>query len=258
MDHGATKGMNMDAMMKSMQGGRAPADARDPDAYADGLQPGHMHGMDMADDAIYSYVILDRLEAFRTRDGRGQALDAQAWIGGDIDKLWLKADGERTNGRLGATRIEALWNHAYAPYWAWQVGIRHDLGDGPTRDWAAFGVQGLAPYWFEVQATAYVGSRGRTALRLEAEYELLLTQRLVLQPTAKTSFYGKSDPERGLGSGISDLEAGLRLRYEITRKFAPYIGVVWNRKLGATADLARAAGEHVRETKIVAGVRLWF
>ncbi|MEO6362169.1 MAG: copper resistance protein B, partial [Caldimonas sp.] len=174
------KGMDMDSMMKSMQGGRAPADARDPDAYSNGLTLGHMAGMDMADDTPHAYLILDRLEAFHTRDGNGQALDAQAWYGGDIDKLWLKLDGERTNGRLGATRMEALWNHAIAPYWGLQLGVRHDVGDGPSRNWAAFGVQGLAPYWFEVQATAYVGPQGRTALRFEAEYELLLTQRLVL------------------------------------------------------------------------------
>ena len=194
-----------------------------------------MPGMDMADDTPHASLILDRLEAFHTRDGNGQALDAQAWYGGDIDKLWLKLDGERTNGRLGATRMEALWNHAIAPYWGLQLGVRHDVGDGPSRNWAAFGVQGLAPYWFEVQATAYVGPQGRTALRFEAEYELLLTQRLVLQPNVKASVYGKRDPERSIGAGLSDVEAGLRLRYEITRKFAPYIGVVWNRKFGGTA-----------------------
>ncbi len=251
-------GKDMDSMTKSMQGGRAPAQARDPDAYADGLTLGHMAGMDMADDTPHAHLVLDRLEAFHTRDGNGQALDAQAWYGGDIDKLWLKLDGERTNGRLGATRMEALWNHAVAPYWGVQLGARHDVGNGPSRNWAAFGVQGLAPYWFEVQATAYVGPNGRTALRFEADYELLLTQRLVLQPNVKASVYGKRDPERSIGAGLSDVEAGLRLRYEISRKFAPYIGVVWNRKLGDTARYARDAGESARETKIVAGVRIWF
>ena len=112
-----------------------------------------MPGMDMADDAVAVHVLLDRVEQFHSSDGNGQAVDAQAWVGGDLDKLWLKVDGERSNGRLGATRTEALWNRAIAPYWGLQAGVRHDFGDGPGRTWAAFGVQGLAPYWFDVQAT---------------------------------------------------------------------------------------------------------
>ena len=251
-------GMDMDAMMKSMQGGPPPADARDPDAYADGLENGHMHGMDMADDATHVHVLLDRVEQFHSSDGNGQALDAQAWIGGDIDKLWLKVDGERSNGRLGATRTEALWNHAIAPYWGLQAGVRHDFGDGPGRTWASFGFQGLSPYWFDIQATGYVGQNGRTALRFEGEYDLLLTQRLVLQPDVKVSLYGKNDRDRELGAGLSDVDAGLRLRYEFSRKFAPYIGVVWNRKFANTARYARDAGNPVQETRVVAGVRIWF
>ncbi|MEO7336871.1 MAG: copper resistance protein B [Caldimonas sp.] len=250
--------MDMDSMMKSMQGGPPPADARDPDSYADGLENGHMHGMDMADDATHVHVLLDRVEQFHSRDGNGQAVDAQAWVGGDIDKLWLKVDGERTQGRLGATRTEALWNHAIAPYWGLQAGVRHDFGDGPGRTWAAVGVQGLSPYWFDIQATAYVGQSGRTALRFEGEYELLLTQRLILQPNVKASLYGRSDPDREIGAGLSDIEAGLRLRYEISRKFAPYIGVVLNRKFTGTARYARDAGNPVQETRVVAGLRIWF
>jgi len=258
MDHGQMKGMDMGAMMKSMQGGAPPPGARDPDVYSDGLTLGHMPGMDMADDTIHSQVLIDRIEMFRSSGNHGQALDAQAWIGGDVDKLWLKIDGEREEGKLGATRTEALWNHAIATYWGLQTGVRHDFGDGPGRTWAALGVQGLAPYWFEVQATAYVGQGGRTALRFEPEYDLLLTQRLILQPNMKVNLYGKNDPERGIGSGLSDMEAGLRLRYEFSRKFAPYVGVVYNRKFGDTASFARAAGKPARETRLVGGVRVWF
>jgi len=250
--------MDMGAMMKSMQGGTPPPDARDPDAYADGLTHGPMPGMDMADNDAYTHVLLNQFELFKGRDGSGQALDAQAWFGTDRNKLWLKASGERSGGRLGATRLEGLWNHAIAAYWGLQTGIRHDVGDGPSRTWAAFGVQGLAPYWFEVEATAYAGPRGRTALRLEAEYELLLTQRLILQPDVEVNLYGKNDPERGIGRGVSDIDVGLRLRYEITRKFAPYVGVVYSRKFGNTASYARAAGERVSDTQVVAGIRIWF
>ncbi|GAC1407477.1 MAG: copper resistance protein B [Burkholderiaceae bacterium] len=258
MDHSQMKGMDMGGKMKSMQGGAAPAEARDPDIYADGLALGHMPGMDMADDTIRARLILDRLEAFRTSKSHGQVLDAQGWIGGDLDKLWLKVDGERANGKLGATRTEALWNHAIATYWGLQTGVRHDFGDGPGRTWAAFGVQGLAPYWFDVQATAYVGQGGRTALRFEPEYDLLLTQRLILQPNVKINLYGKNDPARGIGSGLSVMEAGLRLRYEFSRKVAPYIGVVYNRKFGTTAQYANDAGKPASETRLVSGVRIWF
>lgn len=254
----AEPAMDMDAMMKSMQGGKPPPDARDPDAYADGLTHGSMAGMDMADNDAYTHVLLNQFEQSKGPDGSGQALDAQAWFGTDRDKLWLKASGERSGGRLGATRLEGLWNHAIATYWGLQTGVRHDVGDGPSRTWAAFGVQGLAPYWFEFEATAYAGSRGRTALRLEAEYELLLTQRLILQPDVEVNLYGKNDPERGIGRGVSDIDVGLRLRYEISRKFAPYVGVVHSRKFGNTASYARAAGAPVSDTQVVAGVRIWF
>lgn len=251
-------GMNMNSMMKSMQGGSPSPSARDPGAYSDGLELGHLPGMDMADDDIYSRVMLDRVEAFHTRDSHGQAVDAQAWVGGDIDKLWFKVDGQRENGKLGATRTEALWNHAIATYWGLQTGIRHDFGGGPGRTWAAFGIQGLAPYWFGVQATGYIGQGGRTAMRFETEYDLFITQRLILQPNAKVNLYGSNDPERGIGSGLSDLETSLRLRYEFSRKVAPYIGVVWNSKFGRTASYARDSGSAVKETRLVAGIRIWF
>jgi copper resistance protein B len=252
------EGMDTDSMMKSMQGGPPPADARDPDAYADGMMNGPMPGMNMADDASHARVLIDRVEQFHSGDGNGQAIDAQAWFGGDIDKLWLKLDGERVGGKLGATRTEALWNRAIATYWSVQAGIRHDFGGGPGRTWAALGLQGLSPYWFDVQGTAYAGQHGRTALRFETEYDLLLTQRLVLQPDVKINLYGRNDPEREIGSGLSDIDAGLRLRYELSRKFAPYVGVTWNRKFANTARYAREAGKPVQETRIVAGLRLWF
>ena len=251
--------MDMDMDMGAMQGGSPPPGARDPDAYADGLVHGPRPGMDMADDDPYGKLLVDRLEVQRARGGdSAQVLDAQAWWGRDIDKAWFKLDGGRSGGRLGATRAEALWNRAVAPFWGVQAGLRHDFGGGPGRDWAALGVHGLAPYWFELQATAYAGPSGRTALRLEAEYDLLLTQRLILQPLVKAALYGRDDRERGIGAGLSGVEAGLRLRYEFAREFAPYLGVSWHGSYGGTAGLARAAGEPVRQTRWVAGVRLWF
>ena len=256
MDHFKMQGMDMGSM--NMQGGSAPPDARDPD-YSDGVSAGAMAGMGgMHGHSLLGSVIVDRLEQFHGDDANGQGIDAQAWYGSDLNKLWFKLDGERSDGRLGATRSELLWNRAFPTYWGWQAGARHDFGEGPGRTWAAFGFQGLAPYWFDVQATAYVGEAGRTALRIETEYDVLLTQRLILQPDVELNLYGKNDAARGIGAGLSDIDVGLRLRYEITRKFAPYVGVVWSRKFGKTADYARADFGQVEDTQLVAGVRLWF
>ncbi|WP_257885043.1 copper resistance protein B [Variovorax sp. RO1] len=254
-------GTNMGSMpgMGPMQGGSPPPDARDPDAYAEGMPKMAMPGMDMADDERYGQMLVNELEYAKGRDARGQNLNVEAWYGGDYNKLWIKAEGERRAGRLDAFRTEALWDHAIATFWSTQLGVRHDNGGGGrSRSWLAFGVQGLAPYWFETEATAYVGSGGALAARLELRYELLLTQKWILQPKLEANFYGKNDPQRGIGSGLSDMELGLRLRYEMTRQFAPYIGVTWTRKFGNTAAYARQAGERVRDTQIVAGVRFWF
>ena len=262
MDHSQMEGMDhskMEGMDHGrMQGGSPPPDARDPD-YSDGVSAGPMHGMHgMHGESRLASVLIDQFEQFDSDNESGQAINMQAWYGSDLNKLWFKLEGERSDGRMGSTRSELLWNKAVSAYWGLQTGIRHDFEDGPDLNWAAIGFQGLAPYWFEVQATAYVGESGRTALRFEAEYEILLTQRLILQPDLETNLYGKDDPARGIGSGLSDVQFGLRLRYEITRKFAPYVGVVWSRKYGQTADYAQAADENVEDTQLVAGLRLWF
>ena len=154
--------------------------------------------------------------------------------------------------------MEALWDRIATAWWSTRLGLRQDLGEGSSRSWLAFGVAGLAPGFVELEAMAYVSDGGDTALRLSTEYDLLLTQRLVLQPQLELNAYGHDDPERLIGAGLSDLELGLRLRYEIRREFAPYVGVSWAKKFGETADMVRAAGEEVDEVSLVAGVRLWF
>ena len=151
-----------------------------------------------------------------------------------------------------------MWDRVFATHWSTQVGVRHDSGNGPTRTWLAAGVRGMAPYWFETEATAYVGSGGAIAARLETRYEVLFTQRLILQPKIEANLYSKDDASRGIGSGLSDLNFGLRLRYEVRRQFAPYVGVSWTRKFGNTADLARRQGEVVKNSELVAGARIWF
>jgi copper resistance protein B len=246
MDHG------------SMQGGSAPPDARDPHAYSDGLVFGPDRQLKLADEHSFGSLLVDRLEAVRTRDQTHAAYDLQARYGRDYDRLVLKAEGEVSGGRTEEARTELFWSHAVVAYWDAQLGARYDSGAGPERGWLAFGVQGLAPYWFEIDATAYAGDDGRGALRLAAEYELLLTQRLILQPRVEANFYSKRDTERALGTGLSGLVAGIRLRYEIRREFAPYVGVEWAGRYGATADYVRAAGGDARETRLVAGLRFWF
>lgn len=259
MSHGTVHGTAAAAgtVMGSMQGGHAPADARSGD-YSDGIAASSARSLHLHGSAPFGMLLVNRLEAFHGREANGQSWEAQGWYGNDTDKLWLRTEGERSGGKLEHGDAEVFWNRAIATFWSSQLGVRQEFGEGPKRSWAAFGVQGLAPYWFELEATAYVGSGGRTAARLRAEYELLFTQRLILQPELEVNLYGKADRARGIGSGVSDAALGLRLRYEIRREFAPYIGVVWVRRFGATADFARADRQAVFDRQWVAGVRIWF
>jgi copper resistance protein B len=212
--------------------------------------------MAMDDAASVGMVLVDKLE-WRNADDDVLAWDAQAWFGSDYHKLWLESEGERVAGEYEG-RVELMWDRVLSRWWNVQAGVRQDFGDGPSRSWLGFGVQGLAPYWFEVEAKVYVGEEGRTAARLAAEYDLLLTQRLILQPQFELALHGKDDPANGIGSGLSETEVGLRLRYEIRRELAPYVGVVWHRVHGATADLAQAAGHDRSELQLVLGLRAWF
>lgn len=220
--------------------------------------PAHLHGHEMHGDAIRSFVRIDRLEAFDGDHGSGQAWEADAWIGGDIDRLWLKASGERSAGRTHAADLDVLYGRSISPWWDVVAGARQSFRPGPSRTLAAIGIQGLAPYMFEVSAMAYSGEGGQVIGELELEYELLLTNRLILQPVIELEVARRDDPIRGIGSGLTRTEAGLRLRYEFARKFAPYIGVVQERAYGDTRDLREAAGEAADDTKFVVGLRTWF
>jgi len=213
--------------------------------------------MQMDDTARTGMVLFDQLEWRNTALGNAAVWDAQAWYGGDTNKIWLRTEGERVAGTTQNPRADLLWDHTFARWWSVQTGGRQDFGAGPARTWAAIGIQGLAPYWLATEATFYVGEQGRTAMRVKSEYNLLLTQRLILQPEGEANLYGKSDPARRLGSGLSDLELGLRLRYELRREFAPYIGVVWSRQFGETADRVRESGGNPGDMQFVAGVRAW-
>lgn len=208
--------------------------------------------------AIHRFLLFDRAEVRTGGHGIGQAWDVEGWIGGDIERLWLRAEGERSGGRLEQAHVDLLYGRSLSPWWDVLVGGRHDFAPGPSRDWLAVGIQGLAPYRVEVSATAHVGGGGRSFLEAAAEYDLLLTNRLVLQATLEATAHGRDDVARGVGSGLSQVEAGARLRYEVDRRFAPYLGVVHGRAFGGTADLRRADGARTRHTAWVAGIRFWF
>lgn len=210
------------------------------------------------EDPLLAKVMIDQLE-WRSTDGEDPlALEAQAWIGKDLDKLWLKADVEHVDGGTEDAEVQALYSRAVAPYWDMQLGLRQDFEPDPDREWGVLGIQGLAPYFFDVEAALFVGNSGDTAARINAEYELLFTQRVVLSPEITVNFYGQDDEQRQIGSGLSDMEAGLRLRYEIRREYAPYIGVNWIRNFGDTADFVREHGDARSEVQFVAGIRAWF
>jgi copper resistance protein B len=203
-------------------------------------------------------VTFNRLEAWNADEGTGQAWEGLAWFGTDTERLWLRSEGERVGGHTESADLEVLYGRSVSPWWDVVAGVRHDFKPGDRRSWAAFGVQGMAPYRFEVSATAYLGEGGQIAANVEAEYTLRITNRLILQPLVEVDIAAKDDPEYGVGRGLSAIEAGLRLRYEISRRFAPYIGVVHERAFGDTADHRRADGESPRDTRVVAGVRIWF
>ena len=252
MDHGA---MNHGAAGKSEQPVTPIPVVTDADRAA--AFPALTLHMEHASE-VNSMVLFNRLEGWDADHGSGLAWEAQAWIGTDLDRLWLRSEGERSDGHTESADLEVLYGRSVSAWWDVVGGIRHDFNPGDSQTWAALGVQGLAPYKFEVQATAYLGKSGQTAANIEVEYELLLTNRLVLQPLVEANFHGKDDPRRGIGAGLSTAEAGLRLRYEFTRRFAPYIGVVHERAFGKTADLRAAEAEATRDTRVVAGVRIWF
>jgi copper resistance protein B len=211
------------------------------------------------DNRIYMHVLFNQLEGRTSGSGSALRWDGEGWVGTDMNRLWVKSEGFVNGSAMSDGDHEALYDRPIPRmrYFDAQVGVREDLDSGPRRTWGAVGIQGLAPNFFEISPTFYFRDGGNVAGRLEASYDLRVTQRLVVQPQAELNFYSKSDPKRGTGSGLSDLDTGIRVRYEISRKFAPYVGFAYTGKYGDAASFARQAGEAVDSPTFVFGVRVW-
>ena len=223
----------------------------------------------LRDNAWNSFILFDQLES---QGGNTVSWDSTGWMGRDLNRLWFRSEGDFGDGRIGEVEAHLLYGQGFARWWEVVVGLRQDLSLGSARSWLAVGIQGLAPFWFDVRGTAYLGPGGQAAARLEVEYELLFTNKLVLQPLVEVNVYGKAPVEyqrNGTGSGhppgsnapdgtsVSFVDAGLRLRYEIRREVAPYLGVVWTGVFGEAVGLVRTASKPIRGVHVVAGVRLW-
>jgi copper resistance protein B len=206
------------------------------------------------------FVEGDRLEYQSGEHSPLLLFEGQGWWGTDANKLWIKTETEYAldNDRFEAVELQTLWSHAILPFFDLQAGVRHDREPDPSRSFGVVGIQGLAPYWFEIDAALFVSGNGDVSARLEAEYDLPLTQRLILQPRAELNLAVQSVDSLGIGGGLSDAELGLRLRYEFLRQFAPYIGLSWLRVVGRTADFARADGQDTETVSLVLGLRFWF
>jgi len=207
---------------------------------------------DMEDDPLTTMFLMDRFEVLNN-DENTKIWEGSFWIGYDINKLYLYSEGEATADGLESSQNELVYSRAIAPFWDVQLGLAYDKNADASKTWAEVAISGLAPYYFESRVALLVNGDGNVGLRLDAEYEALFTQKLILTPSLEANFYTKDDAKLGIGSGLSNIEAGLRLRYEIKREFAPYIGVTWEKTFGNTRDYNPVDG-----TNFLIGLRFWF
>lgn len=243
----------------------APAPAPPSEWYADRLYPqaemaASRHAMMKENGGQTLAFISFNLAEYQVRNGRdGFRWDGEGWYGGDINRVTVKTEGEGAFGEgVEEAEVQLLYSRAIDPYFNLQAGVRQDVGPGPKRTYATVGFEGLAPYWFEVEGSLFLSNKGDVLGRFEGYYDQRISQRLILQPRVEANFALQNVPESGVGSGLSDVELGLRLRYEVVKEFAPYIGIEWAKKAGQTARYARAAGEDADVTSLVAGIRFWF
>lgn len=245
--------------------GNAPAPTPPTDHYAMRIFPAaeiersHAEMMYESGAQTFGFVMFNLAEYQPRRGQDGLRWDGEGWYGGDINRFTIKTEGEGRFGEgLDEAEVQVLYSRAIDPYFNAQVGIRQDLGRGARRTYATMGFEGLAPYWFDVEGALFLSDKGDVLGRLEGYYDQRLTQRLILQPRVELNFAAQDLPSSRVGAGLSTAEAGLRLRYEIKRQFAPYIGMSWERKVGQTGRYARADGEDATSAGLVAGIRFWF
>lgn len=243
--------------------GAVPAAAQKAEDYYDAaaMKKARAEAKRMTGGQVNSFFQLDRLENFTHDRHNGMLWEGQGWIGGDYQRLWIKTEGEAEAPRIGGIEdgeIQALYSRAISPMFDFQAGVRQDLKPGRRRTFGVIGFQGLAPYQFELDTALFISNEGDVSGRVEVEYELLLTQRLILQPRVEANFTVQEVPRLGLGRGLSTAELGLRLRYEVKRQFAPYVGISWLGAAGRTADFDRANGRDTSSLTVVGGLRLWF
>jgi len=213
----------------------------------------------MSDTEIFFHAIADRLEYQMHDSGERFLWDVEGWVGGDMNKFWVKAEGEKTNNdKIEHAEIQGLFSRAITPFFDLQAGVRHDFRPLDMRTFGVLGIEGLAPYGLELDVASFISEDGDVSGSVEAEYDLLITQRLILQPRFEANLAVQDVKEYGVGNGLNDVELGLRLRYEIRREFAPYVGVCWTKKVGEAAGFAREEHEQVESTSFVAGIRVWF
>lgn len=259
-----TEGHGEAAVGTDLPPGDAPAPPPPSDWYADRIYPAsemeHSRHQMMKENGAQTFGFINLDFEYQARKGHdGLSWEGEAWYGNDIDRLTIKSEGESEIGEgLEEGEVQLLYSRAIGPYFNAQAGVRQDFGGGPDRSYATLAIEGLAPYWFEVEGALFLSDKGDVLARVEGEYDQRITQRLVLQPAIEVNFSLQDMPANGIGSGLSDVELGLRLRYAIVPEFAPYIGVEWSRKFGDTARFARLAGESVESTSFVVGVRAWF
>ncbi|HEY0271428.1 MAG TPA: copper resistance protein B [Sphingomonas sp.] len=255
--------MNRPAAGTDLPPGNAPAPPPPADHYADRTFSAavleRVRTREMREDGAL-HRILFNLAEIQIRDGHdGYRWDGEGWFGGDLDRLVVKSEGGGTLRRgVASAEAQALYSHAISPYFDLQAGVRQDIRPSPARTYATIGIEGLAPYMFETEAALFLSTRGDLLARVEGWHDARLTQRLILQPRVELNFAAQEVRADRIGAGLTDAELGLRLRYEISRQFAPYAGVSYDGKVGRTASLARADGEGVRSTSLVLGIRGWF
>lgn len=264
MDHDISDAMDHDAMSSSMIQSEGSDSLRDPHAYSNGFElnsgPYLLESeskIGLADETYFTGLWVDRFEYVESHDLDATEFEGHVWIGDSYNRFLLRSEIEVANDSIETAELDLLHTRAISPFWNVQFGLRREFGEEDERNWASIGLSGLAPYWFEVDASLFLGENGNSLLDIEAEYDLLLTQRLVMQPRIDIHSYGKADKELGRGSGLSILKTGFRLRYEFDRQMAPYLGYERVIKYGETADLL-PAGEDRTDNHWIVGFKFWF